>query len=52
MGHLGDAVGVARAMKRVREAGWNLQAVAADEPFADPAVRQLLFDGLAKACVT
>ncbi|MFN4141984.1 MAG: winged helix-turn-helix domain-containing tetratricopeptide repeat protein [Aestuariivirga sp.] len=52
MGYLGTADGFEKVIKRVRESGWNLRQVAADEPFKYPAVRERLHDGLTRAGIT
>jgi TolB-like protein len=49
LGHLGDAKAIAMVMPRVKERGWNLMAVAADEPFVDPEPRRRLAEGISKA---
>jgi TolB-like protein len=49
LGHLGRTGDLTGLMERVRTSGWDLEAVAVDEPFADPLVRERLLDGLERA---
>jgi TolB-like protein len=49
LGYLGGGEQLAMVMERVRSAGWDLLAVAADEPHADGAVRERLAEGISRA---